>query len=77
MMTLQEEVIALLKELSAEDLQKVLHFVETLSAPVSAEGQRKSLRGLFAQRGIDITAEDISEARKEAWANFPRDISLD
>jgi hypothetical protein len=71
MATLQQEVIAKLQGLSAEDLQKVLHFVETLSTPVPAGGQRKSLRGLFAHRGIDITAGDIVEARKVAWANFP------
>ncbi len=72
MTTLQQEVIAKLQGLSPEDLHKVLHFVETLSAPVPTEGLRKSLRGLFAHRGIDITAEDIAEARTEAWASFPQ-----
>ena len=32
---------------------------------------RKSLRGLW--RGVDITAEDIAEARQEMWGNFPRE----
>lgn len=32
---------------------------------------RKSLRGLW--RGVDITEEDISEARREMWGNFPRE----
>ena len=33
------------------------------------KSSNKSLRGLW--KGIDITAEDIEESRKEMWANFP------
>jgi len=32
---------------------------------------RKSLRGLW--RGMDTTEEDIAEARREMWSNFPRE----
>jgi len=32
---------------------------------------RKSLRGLW--QGLDITEEEIAEARREMWANFPRE----
>ena len=32
---------------------------------------RKSLRGLW--RGLDITEEEIAEARQEMWGNFPRE----
>ena len=32
---------------------------------------RKSLRGLW--RGLDITEEEIAEARREMWGNFPRE----
>jgi hypothetical protein len=32
-----------------------------------------SLRGLWKDLGFDINAEEIDEARREAWANFPRD----
>jgi hypothetical protein len=33
----------------------------------------KSLRGLWKGLGFDISAEEIDEARREAWANFPRE----
>ena len=33
---------------------------------------RKSLRGLW--RGLDITEEEIAEARREMWGNFQKDI---
>lgn len=31
---------------------------------------RQSLRGLW--KSIDISGEDIAEARREMWSNFPR-----
>jgi hypothetical protein len=33
----------------------------------------KSLRGLWKGLGFDISTEEIDEARREAWANFPRE----
>ena len=33
----------------------------------------KSLRGLWKDLHFDISAEEIDEARREAWANFPRE----
>jgi hypothetical protein len=73
---LQEEVIAKFLHLAPEDVEKVLHFIETL-APAPAAPLGRSLRGRFAHLGVHISADDIGEARKEAWANFPRDISRD
>jgi hypothetical protein len=29
---------------------------------------------MFAHLNIHISAEDIDEARREAWANFPREF---
>jgi hypothetical protein len=33
----------------------------------------KSLRGLWKDLDFDLSAEDIDQARQEAWANFPRE----
>jgi hypothetical protein len=76
MTDLQQAVIAKLQHLSPEELEKVLHFVEML-APTPAAPKPRSLRGRFAHLGVHIAARDIDEARKEAWAHFPRDISRD
>jgi hypothetical protein len=32
-----------------------------------------SLRGLWKDLDFDISAEEIDEARREAWAGFPRE----
>ena len=33
-----------------------------------------NLEGIWSELGFDVTAEDIAEARREMWGNFPRDI---
>jgi hypothetical protein len=33
----------------------------------------KSLRGLWKDLNFDVSAEEIDQARREAWANFPRE----
>jgi hypothetical protein len=73
-MTIQEAVLKQLQTLSPEDQQKVLHFAHSLQPQEGAGLQRKDPRGMFERRGVHITAEEIDEARREAWANFPRDF---
>ena len=41
------------------------------SAPVV---ERLPLRGRFAEPNVAIPKEVIDEARREAWANFPREF---
>ena len=68
---IEEAVVAKLRELPEEKQQEVLDFVSGL-APVPKR-PLKSLRGLWAGQGISISEEDIAEARKEMWGNFPRE----
>ena len=35
---------------------------------------RKDPRGMFAHLGPSISKEEMDEASRECWANFPRDI---
>ena len=39
-----------------------------------AKKPRRSLLGLCADLGVTVTEEDIAEARKEMWGNFPREL---
>jgi hypothetical protein len=84
-MTIAEQIIEKVKALSADDQKKLLEFIAALPSvqgktPAPDEGggslrpPRKTLLGRFAHRGVHITAEDIAEARREMWRNFPRDL---
>ena len=64
-------VVAKLRELPVAKQREVLAFVSTLvPAP---KRPRKSLYGLWAGQGIDISEADIAESRYEMWGNFPRE----
>jgi hypothetical protein len=65
-----EEALDLVKQLSSVDKARL---IERIVPDIEHELQaakptpRKSLCGLW--RGLDITEEEIAEARREMWAN--------
>jgi hypothetical protein len=74
-MTIEQQVLEKLRELPPEKQKEVLEFVDSLKADSEPRMPRRSLRGLWADMGFHVTEEDIAEARREMWGNFPRDIS--
>ena len=75
-MTIEEQVLEKLRDLPPEKQKEVLDFVNFLKETNGgAKKPLRSLRGLWADLNIDITEEDIADARREMWGNFPRDIS--
>jgi len=61
-------------------VQSIKRLVDSIRERLPAEGraatmrERPPLRGRFADLKLSIPREDIDEARREAWANFPRDF---
>ena len=53
--------------------REVLDFVEFLERKSGPTAGRPPLRGIFADLGVSISAEEIDEARREAWSGFPRE----
>jgi hypothetical protein len=69
-----EEALDLVKQLSPLDKARLIErIVPDIERELKAAQPmpRKSLRGLW--RGLDITEEEIAEARREMWSNFPRE----
>ena len=68
-----EEVLTLAEQLSLVDKVRL---IELLAPRIQQERRacqsagRRPLRG--AWRGLDITEEEITEARRQMWENFPR-----
>ena len=68
-----EEALDLVKQLSPLDKVRLIErLVPDIERELKAARPtpRKSLRGLW--RGLNITEEEIAEARREMWSNFPR-----
>ena len=72
-MTLEQTVLEALRVLPAEKQREVLDFAQFLQSKTSTKKPRLSAKGLCADLGVHITAEEIDEARKEMWGRFKRE----
>ncbi len=63
------------RELPPDKQQEALDFLEFLRGQDRRVRPRASLRGLWADLNLEITADDIEAARREMWGNFPKDVS--
>jgi hypothetical protein len=72
-MTVEQQVLEKLRGLPPQKQEEVLAYISRLQENTGRP--RRSLSGLWADLGVNVSEEDISEARREVWGNFPRDIS--
>ena len=73
MMTSEEVLLKTYKILPPNLKQEVIDFVEFLQTKLATKQKRQISLGIGEDLGIEITSEDIDEARKEMWGNFPRE----
>lgn len=72
-MSVSEAIIKKMQALTPEQQREVIAFVDALAKANQTKQPRKSLMGVFAGLNVHISEDDIAEARKEMWSNFPRD----
>ena len=73
-MTIEQTVLEKLRILPPEKQQEVLDFVEFLEwKQPAAKHPRREWIGTASDLSVDLTEEDIAEARREMWGNFPRE----
>jgi EAL domain-containing protein (putative c-di-GMP-specific phosphodiesterase class I) len=75
-MNLEQAVLDKLRELPPDKQQEILDFAEFLQQKNRPRKPLKSVKGLCADLKVDITEEDIAQARQEMWGNFPREDIL-
>jgi len=73
-----EEVLSLIRQLTpGQKLRLIEAIVPDLEEPLqrAEEGAKpfRSLYGLWKDFGVSISAEEIDEARRQRWENFPRE----
>ena len=69
--TLEESLVAKLRELPLDKQQEVVDFADFLAS--KPRRPLTNMRGLWKDLDVSISEEDIAEARKEMWGNFPRE----
>ena len=70
----KRSVVEILEVLPPDKQEELLHFAESLQAQNVAKKPRKSLKGIWSDLDINLTEEDLTEARREMWGDFPKDI---
>ena len=68
-----EEILNATRSLPTEDKCQLIRYVtDQIEGDLKTKQTvaRKSLRGIW--KGLNITDEEISEARKQMWRDFPR-----
>lgn len=74
-MSVEQSILQTLHALPAPARQEVLDFAEFLRDKASrANTPRRSLLGLWADLGLSVDGEEITEARRDMWGQFPRDV---
>ena len=64
---IEEMLIQRMRTLPVERQAEVLDFVDSLSRRSVVHKPRRNPIGLFAGLGVDISAEEIDQARAELW----------
>ncbi len=70
-LSIEEAILEKVRALPPARKSEVLEYVSSLEA-----SKRKPFRnpeGILADLNFTLTEEDIAEARREMWANFPHD----
>ena len=65
-----------MKRLPPDKQWEVADFAEFLEHKCGAKGNRRRVKGLWADLRFDITEDDIASARAEMWRGFPREDVL-
>jgi len=72
----EKAVIHQFRELPPDVQQEALAYLQFLTAKNAVNHPHQGIKGLWANEGFTISEEDIEEARRECWGNFPREDIL-
>ena len=68
---LQAAILERLQSLPIDRQLEVQDFVEFLQQKAAPRGPRKSLEGLWAGQGVDLSEAEIDALRREMWSGQP------
>lgn len=71
-MSLEEAILATVRRLPADKQREVLEYAGRLTAQAESKRPFRSMRGLWADLGVSLSAEEMDANQEEMWRNFPR-----
>lgn len=72
-MSVEQAILDAVRLLPFDKQQEILSHATRLRDEAAPKKPFRSIKGILAGRGISVSAEDIDEARREMWKNFPRE----
>jgi hypothetical protein len=72
-MSKEELLLEYWHDLLPEQRRELINFAEYLHGKVASPQPRPNIKGLCRDTATDLSLEDFTQARQEAWANFPRE----
>ena len=72
-MSLEQAILEAVRALTPEKQQEILLHATRLRQPPGDSRPRRSVRGLWADLGVSLSAEELRENRREMWRDFPRE----
>ena len=72
-MSVEQAILEAVRALPADKQQEILSHATRLREEAVPRKPFKSIKGLWADLGISLSAEEIEENQREMWKNFPRE----
>jgi hypothetical protein len=77
-MSREEAILEAIREIAPDKEKDILVRAEQISSqPPARKKSFPSLAGIWSDLKIDLSEEDMKEARREMWKNFPREFPED
>ena len=72
-MSIEDAILEAVRALPDDKKLDVLQLANKLRAESPSGTPLVDFEGAWSDLGIDLSKEDIDDARREMWKNFPRD----
>ena len=72
-MSLEQAILEAVRALPVEKQQEILHHATRLRGQTAGKRPLRSVRGLWADLGVSLSAEELEANQREMWENFLRE----
>ena len=72
-MSVEQAILEAFRALPPDKQQELLSHANSLRHATRSKTPFKSVKGLWSDLGISLSAEEIEENQREMWKSFPRE----
>ncbi len=72
-MSVEQAILEAVRALPADKQREILSHATRLLDESAPKKPRKSVKGLWADLGVSLSADEIEANQREMWRNFPSD----